>query len=248
MSDALARLQRTLGYQFSDLDWLRLALTHRSVSGRRNNERLEFLGDGLLNFVIADCLYLQFPQEDEGRLSRLRATLVRQDSLAIIAREWSLGDYLVMGSGELKSGGFRRESILSDTVEAVIGAIYRDGETLPNMIEHMRRWYGERLSAIVVGDGLKDPKSRLQEWLQARRLGLPHYEVLTVSGEAHEQFFQVRCDVVQTSPSQPAFSTEGRGVSRRFAEQEAASKALEIILPPAKLGLRTGPLTPPLGH
>ncbi|MEO6697812.1 MAG: ribonuclease III [Paraperlucidibaca sp.] len=248
MIDALARLQRTIGYEFRDLDWLRLALTHRSVSGRRNNERLEFLGDGLLNFAVADSLYLQFPQEDEGRLSRLRATLVRQDSLAIIAREWSLGDYLVMGSGELKSGGYRRESILSDTVEAVIGAMHRDGEPMPEMTEHIRRWYGERLTAIVVGDGLKDPKSRLQEWLQARRLDLPHYEVLLVTGEAHDQFFKVRCDVPEISPTQPAFSTEGNGVSRRFAEQEAANMALQKILPPAKLGLRTGPSKPTSGQ
>ena len=248
MSDALARLQRTIGYTFRDLEWLRLALTHRSVSGRRNNERLEFLGDGLLNFVVADCLYLQFPEEDEGRLSRLRATLVRQDSLAIIAREWSLGDYLMVGSGELKSGGYRRESILSDTVEAVIGAMYRDGESMPAMTEHLRRWLGERLSGIVVGDSLKDPKSRLQEWLQARRLELPQYEVLLVTGEAHDQFFQVRCDVPHVSASQPAFSTEGSGVSRRFAEQEAANVALQKLLPPPKLGLRTGPSKPTSGQ
>ena len=248
MTDALARLQRTIGYTFRDLEWLRLALTHRSVSGRRNNERLEFLGDGLLNFVVADCLYLQFPEEDEGRLSRLRATLVRQDSLAIIAREWSLGDYLMMGSGELKSGGYRRESILSDTVEAVIGAMHRDGESLPAMTQHLRRWYGDRLSNIVVGDSLKDPKSRLQEWLQARRLELPQYEVLLVTGEAHDQFFQVRCDVPQVSPTQPAFSTEGSGVSRRFAEQEAANVALQKLLPPSKLGLRTGQTKPTSGQ
>lgn len=247
MTDALARLQRTIGYQFQDLDWLRLALTHRSVSGRRNNERLEFLGDGLLNFVVADSLFLQFPQEDEGRLSRLRATLVRQDSLAIIAREWSLGDYLVMGSGELKSGGYRRESILSDTVEAVIGAMHRDGEPLPAMMAHIQRWYGDRLSHIVVGDSLKDPKSRLQEWLQARRLELPQYEVLSVTGEAHDQFFCVRCDV-PAQAGQPAFSTEGSGVSRRCAEQEAANAALQRLLPPAKLGLRTGPTSPSSGQ
>ncbi len=130
MNDDLGRFQRILGYQFSDLQWLQLALTHRSVSGRRNNERLEFLGDALLNFVIADCLYLQFPDQDEGRLSRLRATLVRQDSLAIIAKEWSVGDFLMMGSGELRTGGFRKESILADTVEAVIGAMHRDGAEL----------------------------------------------------------------------------------------------------------------------
>lgn len=231
MTDALARLQRVLGYQFRDDSWLRLALTHRSVSGKRNNERLEFLGDALLNFAIADCLYLQFPDENEGRLSRLRATLVREESLAVIAREWKLGDYLVMGSGELKSGGYRRDSILADAVEAVIGAMHRDGVSLPDMQGHIRRWYGERLTGIEAGDTLKDAKSRLQEWLQGRKLALPGYEVLSVTGDAHEQYFRVRCLLGEMpGPDGGTLQTEGEGASRRIAEQQAAASALAILL------------------
>lgn len=225
MSDALARLQRTLGYAFRDPQWLTLALTHRSVSGRLNNERLEFLGDGLLNFVIADCLYQQFPDENEGRLSRLRATLVREEALAAIGREWRLGECLLLGSGELKSGGYRRDSILADAVEAVIGAMHRDGVTLPDMTAHIRRWYGERLVRIEAGEALKDPKSRLQEWLQGRRLALPTYTMLAIRGEGHEQIFRVSC--VLTPPgSDEAWQTEGEGASRRIAEQQAAALAL----------------------
>jgi len=231
VTDALARLQRVLGYRFRDEDWLRLALTHRSVSGRRNNERLEFLGDALLNFVIADCLFQQFPDENEGRLSRLRATLVREESLAVIAREWKLGDYLLMGSGELKSGGYRRDSILADAVEAVIGAMHRDGVVLPDMQAHIRRWYGERLTGIEAGDTLKDAKSRLQEWLQGRKLSLPAYEVLAVSGEAHEQHFRVRCHLAgMPTGADGVLETEGEGASRRIAEQQAAATALAVLL------------------
>lgn len=223
MSQDLARFQRILGYQFRDDGWLQLALTHRSASGRRNNERLEFLGDALLNFVIADCLYQQFPHQDEGRLSRLRATLVRQDSLALIARDWQVGDFLHMGSGELRSGGFRRESILADAVEAVIGAMHRDGVELAEMTTHIRRWFGDRLLKIEAGDSLKDAKSRLQEWLQARKRELPVYEVENVSGEAHAQTFQVRCRLDDGS------ETRGEGGSRRIAEQEAARAALAAL-------------------
>lgn len=227
MTEPLARFQRVLGYQFVDAQWLRLALTHRSVSGSRNNERLEFLGDALLNFVIADCLYEQFPGENEGRLSRLRATLVREESLAVIAREWQLGDYLSMGSGELKSGGYRRDSILADAVEAVIGAMHRDGVSLPDMQIHIRRWYGERLTGIEAGETLKDAKSRLQEWLQGRKLALPVYELLAVSGEAHEQRFVVRCQLVAVAGEN--IITEGEGASRRIAEQQAAAAALSQL-------------------
>lgn len=229
MSDALARLQRVLGYRFHDEAWLRLALTHRSVSGRHNNERLEFLGDALLNFVIADCLYQQFPDEDEGRLSRLRATLVREETLASLAREWRLGDYLHMGSGELKSGGFRRDSILADAVEAVLGAMHRDGVTPAEMQDHIRRWYGERLTGIRAGEALKDAKSRLHEWLQGRRLELPTYTLLSVTGVAHQQHFQVRCQVAALPDSTQDLVAEGRGPSRRLAEQDAAAAILAQI-------------------
>lgn len=219
--DKTWRLLAALGYQFRDPVWLELALTHRSVSGARNNERLEFLGDSILNFVVADFLYQHYPTENEGRLSRLRALLVKQETLADVARELQLGDYLKLGAGELKSGGFRRESILADTVEAVLGAIYRDCGDMQRCAERVLAWFGERLVTVGQETVLKDPKSRLQEFLQGRRLGLPVYTVVSIQGEAHNQFFHVSCEV----PGLGA-SAQGRGVSRRYAEQEAATQAL----------------------
>lgn len=230
MTQPLARLQRILGYQFRSEAWLQLALTHRSVSGKRNNERLEFLGDGLLNFVIADCLYQQFPDENEGRLSRLRATLVREESLVVIAHEWKLSEFLIMGSGELKSGGYRRDSTLADAVEAIIGAMHLDGVAMPDMQAHIRRWYGERLLRIEATDALKDAKSRLQEFLQGRKLALPTYELVSVTGEAHEQHFQVRCLLAASAvTAHQDIITEGEGVTRRVAEQQAAAAALAVL-------------------
>lgn len=230
MTQPLARLQRILGYQFQSEAWLQLALTHRSVSGKRNNERLEFLGDGLLNFVIADCLYQQFPDENEGRLSRLRATLVREESLVILAHEWKLSEFLIMGSGELKSGGYRRDSTLADAVEAIIGAMHLDGVPMPDMQTHIRRWYGERLLRIEASDALKDAKSRLQEFLQGRKLALPTYELVSVTGEAHEQHFQVRCLLAASAVTAHLdIITDGEGVTRRIAEQQAAAAALAVL-------------------
>ena len=230
MTQPLARLQRILGYQFQNEAWLQLALTHRSISGKRNNERLEFLGDGLLNFVIADCLYQQFPDENEGRLSRLRATLVREESLVILAHEWKLSEFLIMGSGELKSGGYRRDSTLADAVEAIIGAMHLDGVAMPDMQAHIRRWYGERLLTIEASDALKDAKSRLQEFLQGRKLALPTYELVSVTGEAHEQHFQVRCLLAASAvTAHHDIMTEGEGVTRRVAEQQAAAAALAVL-------------------
>lgn len=230
MTQPLARLQRILGYQFQNEAWLQLALTHRSISGKRNNERLEFLGDGLLNFVIADCLYQQFPDENEGRLSRLRATLVREESLVILAHEWKLSEFLIMGSGELKSGGYRRDSTLADAVEAIIGAMHLDGVAMPDMQAHIRRWYGERLLNIEASDALKDAKSRLQEFLQGRKLALPTYELVSVTGEAHEQHFQVRCLLAASAvTAHQDIMTEGEGVTRRVAEQQAAAAALAVL-------------------
>lgn len=233
MSDAQARFERILGYQFRDRAWLALALTHRSRSANNNNERLEFLGDSLLNFVIADLLFAKFPKEKEGRLSRLRASLVRQDTLASIARDWQLGEFLLMGAGELKSGGYRRDSILADGFEAVLGAMHCDGVGFAEVREHVLRWFGHRLSDIVVDDNLKDAKSRLQEWLQAHRLPLPQYEVVSVQGEDHEQQFLVRCHVPAASAQRSAFTTEGQGSSRRYAEQAAATAALTTLTMPA---------------
>jgi len=214
-------LLKALGYQFNDPSWLELALTHRSVSGARNNERLEFLGDSILNFVVADFLYQRFPGENEGRLSRLRARLVKQETLADVARALHLGDYLKLGAGELKSGGFRRESILADTVEAILGAIYRDCQDMKRCSGLVQAWLGERLLSVAQEAVLKDSKSRLQEFLQGRRLGLPLYTVVSIQGEAHNQFFHVSCEVPGL-----ADPTQGRGVSRRYAEQEAAAQAL----------------------
>lgn len=223
-NDQTWRLVRAMGYEFRDPAWLELALTHRSVSGSRNNERLEFLGDGILNFVVADFLFDRFPQEKEGRLSRLRASLVRQDTLASVARDLKLGDYLRLGPGELKSGGYRRDSILADTVEALLGAIYQDCNDMRVCAARIEAWLGSRLEEAGQEAVIKDSKSRLQEYLQGRRLALPAYTVTAVDGEAHNQSFQVRCEV----PGLPS-PTVGSGLTRRHAEQDAAAQALQLL-------------------
>lgn len=224
VTEGLRRLMEVLGYHFTHVDWFLLALTHRSVSGNRNNERLEFLGDSILNFIIADYLFLKFPQEQEGRLSRLRSSLVRQDTLADLARELKLGEHLSLGPGELKSGGFRRDSILADTLEAIIGAIYRDCGDMRRCEALVLGWYGGRLNNLDSEMVLKDSKSRLQEYLQSRHQPLPTYIVLSVVGEAHNQHFVVACQVPGL-----AQQTEGQGSSRRVAEQEAAAAALQSL-------------------
>lgn len=220
MIKPVSELARRLGHEFADPALFELALTHRSC-GKRNNERLEFLGDSILNFVIADALYQRFPQAREGQMSRLRARLVKGETLSEIARELGLGDYLRLGTGELKSGGFRRDSILADAVEAIIGAIYLDTD-LDVARSFVLRWYAERLQALDLNETLKDAKTRLQEFLQSRRAPLPNYELLSVEGEAHAQTFHIRCEVELLSAA-----TEGVGSSRRQAEQEAARAALE---------------------
>ncbi|QLB42838.1 ribonuclease III [Mannheimia pernigra] len=218
----LERLQKKLGYQFHHLDYLIQALTHRSAA-TKNNERLEFLGDSILNFTIGKVLYDKFPKANEGELSRMRATLVREQTLAIIARKFDLGDYLKLGPGELKSGGFRRESILSDCVEAIIAAIYLD-QNMAKAMEKVEDWYSDLLKDISPGDSQKDPKTRLQEFLQGRKLPLPEYDVLDIKGEAHNQTFRVTCKVINI---EEIFI--GTGTSRRKAEQNAAEKVLESI-------------------
>ncbi len=222
MTTPINKLQRRLGYQFLDVTLLNLALTHRSASGT-HNERLEFLGDSILSLVIADDLYHRFPGVDEGDMSRMRATLVRGHTLAELGREFALGDVLQLGPGELKSGGFRRDSILADAVEAIIGAIYLD-----QGIEFARKivlfWYKERLEQIQPGNNQKDPKTRLQEFLQGRRKPLPAYNVTKVHGEAHNQQFTVECDVAGLDG--PVL---GKGSSRRKAEQAAAELALQKL-------------------
>ena len=219
----ITRLQKKIGHQFADPSLLQLALTHRSF-GSRNNERLEFLGDSIVNFVIAEALYLQFPKAKEGQLSRLRAQLVRGVTLAEIGREFQLGDCLRLGSGELKSGGYRRKSILADAVEAIIGAIYLDAG-MEVCHASIREWFTARLAGLSVSDPQnKDPKTRLQEYLQARHQPLPVYKVMDISGEAHEQCFTVRCTL--ESLSNPSI---GKGVSRRAAEQQSAQNALQQL-------------------
>ena len=183
------RLQRKLGYTFVHQELLQQALTHRSASSK-HNERLEFLGDSILSFVIANALYHRFPRVDEGDMSRMRATLVRGNTLAEIAREFELGECLRLGPGELKSGGFRRESILADTVEALIGGVFLDSD-IQNVERLILSWYQTRLDEISPGDKQKDPKTRLQEYLQGRHLPLPSYLVVQVRGEAHDQEFTI---------------------------------------------------------
>lgn len=180
MSNSLDRLERKLGYTFKDRDLMVLALTHRSYAGR-NNERLEFLGDAILNFVIGEALFHHFPQAREGQLSRLRARLVKGETLALLARGFEVGDYLRLGSGELKSGGFRRESILADAMEALIGAIYLD-TGMDSARERIIAWLGPQLRELTPVDTNKDPKTRLQEFLQSRGCDLPRYEVVGYPG------------------------------------------------------------------
>ena len=199
------------------------ALTHRSSSGR-NNERLEFLGDAVLNLVVAEQLYRRHPEADEGDLSRLRARVVSAEPLAHMAAELGVGEVLQLGSGELKSGGFRRESILADAFEALVGALYLDAgiDAAKGFVE---RIVAPRIEALPDAGQLKDPKTRLQEFLQARGLPLPQYRVQNVAGEAHAQTFTVSCEVAALSRL-----AHGVGMSRRRAEQEAASSLLQQLL------------------
>lgn len=216
------RLEAALGHRFGRPELLRQALTHRSF-GSPNNERLEFLGDSILNCVIAAALFNHFTALKEGELSRLRASLVRQESLAEIARNLSLGDFLNLGEGELKSGGAARPSILADALEALFGAIHIDAgfDATRNVIEHL---YGPALARIDPSDTGKDPKTALQEVLQGRHLPLPRYELLATHGEAHAQEFEVECSI----PDLRIRST-GKGGSRRIAEQQAAQRAMADI-------------------
>ena len=209
-----------LGYRFADESLLRLALTHRSA-GHPNNERLEFLGDALVNLVVAEMLFDARPRASEGELSRLRSELVCEPALAERARELKLGDVLQLGSGELKSGGYRRDSILSDAFEALVAAIHRDGG-----FSACQAWLHTVFAQPVaeVGPPQKDPKTRLQEWLQGHGLPLPHYELVAETGEEHARQFDVACVL-----EQPAERFEGRGGSRRAAEQMAADAALRFL-------------------
>ncbi|ULQ46572.1 ribonuclease III [Flagellatimonas centrodinii] len=217
-----AGLQTAIGYQFQSPALLEQALTHRSCGGS-NNERLEFLGDGLLNAVIGSALYACRPRDDEGALSRLRASLVREATLAGIARGFELGSLLRLGESERKTGGHRRDSILSDALEALLGAIWLDGG-----FEAAQRccldWFAARLQALPDPESLKDPKTRLQEWLQGQGLALPGYQVLAADGPPHRRRFTVRC----TLAGDPRHA-EAEAGSRREAEQRAARLLLEQL-------------------
>jgi ribonuclease-3 len=199
-----------------------LALTHRSFAGR-NNERLEFLGDAILNFVAGEALFERFPQAREGQLSRLRARLVKGETLAVLARGFDLGEYLRLGSGELKSGGFRRESILADALEALIGAIYLDAG-MDVARQRVLGWLSNELDSLTLVDTNKDPKTRLQEFLQSRGTDLPRYDVVDIQGEPHCRTFFVQCEVALLNDK-----TQGQGASRRIAEQVAAAAALVAL-------------------
>ncbi|MBI1421913.1 MAG: ribonuclease III [Gammaproteobacteria bacterium] len=218
----LKKLETRLGYQFRHPDFLETALTHRSAN-KNHYERMEFLGDAVLNLVISAELYKLFPQATEGELSRLRAHLVKGESLSKIASELSLGDYLRLGSGELKSGGYRRKSILADVLESIIGAIYLDAGFAEAQAFIVRVFADKIVNAGQVKE-LKDPKTRLQEYLQAKALPLPTYEVVKTTGQAHNQHFEVSCSV--TLLNEPV---HGSGSSRRKAEQAAAEQVLELI-------------------
>ncbi len=219
---AAAWVERALGSPIADGALLQEALTHRSLSSR-NYERLEFLGDAVLSFVIAEMLYRRFPQATEGEMSRYRASLVSGETLGEVALELGLGDHLRLGEGELKSGGFRRTTILADTLEALVGAMY-----LASGLDAARgaaeRLLFERMEVMPAAAELKDPKTRLQERLQGDGLELPRYEVTSVSGEPHNQRFTVRCEVRALG-----LVTEATGTGRRRAEQEAASRLLEAL-------------------
>ncbi|HSR01888.1 MAG TPA: ribonuclease III [Methylophilaceae bacterium] len=219
----LDSLQKRLGYRFKKQDLLKQALTHRSY-GSHNNERLEFLGDGVLNFIVAEQLFQRFPRLSEGDLSRLRAQLVKEATLFEIATCFNLGELLNLGEGELKSAGWRRPSILSDALEAVIGATYLDGG-FPSAQKMVLELYADKLDDIDPKVIDKDAKSKLQEYLQSKKVDLPHYSVDSIEGEAHEQIFSVMCVIEKLN-----IKTKGEGTSRRIAEQQAAKVALNQIL------------------
>lgn len=215
-------LCRQLHYQFTNENFLKMALTHRSSHGE-NNERLEFLGDSIVNFIIAEALYEQFPQSQEGELSRWRATLINRETLAKLARDFDVGRYMFLGPGELKSGGNQRESILSCAMEALIGAIYLDGG-FQKIRACILRWYAPLLESLSSAASHKDPKTVLQEYLQSIRKALPIYQVESITGEAHNQVFLVSCQISDT-----AEKAEGSGTTRRRAEQDAAENMLRMI-------------------
>ena len=222
MDKAAAWLKKSLAYEFEDARLLRQALTHCSARGY-NNERLEFLGDAVLQLVVSELVFDKSHNASEGQLSRLRSTLVKDATLAEVATVLGIGEHLILGSGEKKSGGHRRSSILADALEAIFGAVYLDaGLTGARKIIHAA--YGERMRELPEAADLRDPKSRLQEYLQARKMALPDYAVRNISGKAHNQSFEVNCSIPELDAV-----TIGTGSTRRDAEQEAAAAMLDNI-------------------
>ena len=221
---AITNLRANIGYQFNHAAILTQALTHRSFAAN-NNERLEFLGDSVLNFIVAHQLYNRFDKLPEGDLSRLRAALVKESTLSEIAASLNIGEALKLGEGELKSAGYKRPSILADALEAIVGAVYLDGgfaaaEAL------VLKLYAQKLANIDPKIIDKDAKSQLQEYLQGKKIELPDYNVVSIEGEAHAQTFKIECMIQKLR-----ISTVGEGTSRRIAEQQAAQFALEVIKP-----------------
>ena len=223
MNKAERWLEKTLLYRFQNLELFRQALSHRSRT-QQNNERLEFLGDAVLDFVISDELYRLRPEASEGDLSKLRASLVKDESLAALALELGVGDHLILGSGEMKTGGHRRESILADAIEAIFGAVFLDSgvDAARAVIECV---FAERLQNLPDSKDLRDSKTRLQEWLQSRKLALPAYNLVESSGEDHKQRFTVSCTVAERSEV-----TQGEASSLRKAEQKAARKMIALLV------------------
>jgi len=215
------QLSKKLGYQFIDQNLLKQALTHRSFKGA-HNERLEFVGDSLLGMFVAEALYFAFPKATEGELTRMRSQIVKGQTLTAIAKEFDLSQWLRLGPGEMKSGGFRRDSILEDAVEAIIGAVYLDSD-MDTCKQFVLSLVNDRLKKLDPKTAMKDPKTQLQEFLQSRKRPLPQYEVVETTGQAHNQTFIVSCTLDNGE------TMSATGTSRRKAEQAAAKKALEVV-------------------
>lgn len=240
----LTALFYQMGYQFDNVNLPIMALMHRSFDSEHNYERLEFLGDALLGVIIAEALFLRYPDYNEGRLSRLRASLVREETLVIIAKQLNLSDYLILGVGERKGGGRQRASILADSVEALIGAIYLDSQNFDTVKACVLAWFEDLFEKVKEQKVLKDAKSRLQELLQAHQLALPRYEVTETIGNAPNQIFVVSCQVeiiFDNKTAKPIAPTQAsvtaQGESRRIAEQRCAEAMLTKIsdlLPPLR--------------
>ncbi len=218
---SLSRLEKRLGYQFQQISLLEQALTHRSKS-KDNNERLEFLGDALLETILSDKLFHLRETANEGDLTRLRATMVRGATLAILANDLALKDFIRVGSGELRTGGYQRESTLADAFEAIVAAIYLDCKNFQQTADIVIRLYEKQLSELPEAQTLKDPKTRLQEYLQSQNLDKPTYEQLSVTGPDHDKRFEVRCQIAEQQ-------TQASGSSKKKAEQAAAEAMLETL-------------------